>query len=113
MDKKIRRKLISRGFRFCFVFALLSFLALYFSQATGYYDFAEHKKVTLTNEQIKKFEDDVASGKNLNLEDYLSNTDKNYQNKTSRMGLKISESIGTYARKGIEATFKVLNKLVE
>ena len=78
-------------------------MALYFSQATGYYDFAEHKKVTLTNEQIKKFEEDVAQGKNLNIEDYLSNTDKNYQNKTSQMGLKISESIGKYAKEGIES----------
>lgn len=113
MDKKTRRKLYGKIFRFCFVFALLSFMALYFSQATGYYDFAEHKKVTLTNEQIKKFEEDVAQGKNLNIEDYLSNTDKNYQNKTSQMGLRISESIGKYAREGIESAFKVLNKLVE
>ncbi len=113
MDKKVRRKLYGKLFKFCFLFSLLSFFALYFSQTTGYYDFAEHKKVTLTNEQIKKFEEDVANGKNLNIEDYLSNTDKNYQNKTSRMGLKISESIGEYARKGIETTFKVLNKLVE
>lgn len=113
MDKKIRRKLYSKLFKFCFLFSLLFFLALYFSQATGYYDFKEHKKVILTNEQIKKFEEDVSNGKNLNIEDYLSNTDKNYQNKTARFGLKISESIGDYAKKGIEVTFKVLNNMVE
>lgn len=113
MDKKIRRKLYGKLFKFCFLFSLLFFLALYFSQATGYYDFSEHKKVILTNEQIKKFEEDVANGKNLNIEDYLSNTDKNYQNKTSKIGLKISESIGDYAKKGIETAFKVLNNLVE
>lgn len=113
MDKKIRRKLYTKLFKFAFLVALLFFLALYFSQATGYYDFSEHKKVVLTNEQIKKFEEDVANGKNLNIEDYLSNTNKNYQNKTSKLGLKISENIGEYAKKGIETTFKVLNKLVE
>ena len=53
------------------------------------------------------------NGKNLNIENYLVNTDKNYQNKTSKFGLKISEGIGKYAKKGIDATFKVLNKLVE
>lgn len=113
MDKKVRRKLYGKLFRFCFLFSLLSFFALYFSQVTGYYDFAEHKKVVLTNEQIKKFEEDVANGKNLDIEDYLVNTDKNYQNKTSRLGLKISEGIGDYAKRGIEMTFKVLNNLVE
>ena len=67
-------------FRFCFMLSLLTFLALYFSQATGYYDYKEHKKVILTSEQIKKFEEDVANGKNLDIEEYLTNTDKNYQN---------------------------------
>lgn len=113
MDKKMKRKMFSKMFRFCFVFFLLLFLALYFSQATGYYDFTSYKKVVLTNEQIKKFEEDVANGKNLNIENYLVNTNKNYQNKTSQLGLKISEGIGKYAKKGIDVTFKVLNKLVE
>lgn len=113
MDIKIRRKLYGKMFRFCFMLSLLTFLALYFSQATGYYDYKEHKKVILTSEQIKKFEDDVANGKNLDIEEYLTNTDKNYQNKMSGMGLKISEGIGEYAKKGIESTFKILNNLVE
>jgi len=113
MDIKIRRKLYTKIFRFCFTLSLLTFLALYFSQATGYYDYKEHKKVILTNEQIKKFEEDVANGKNLDIEEYLINTNKNYQTKMSKMGLKISEIIGEYARNGIESTFKILNNLVE
>lgn len=113
MEIKLRRKLYTKLFRFSFTLALLTFLALYFSQATGYYDYKEHKKVILTNEQIKKFEEDVASGKNLDIEEYLVNTNKDYQTKMSKLGLKISEGIGEYATKGIESTFKILNNLVE
>ena len=50
-----------------------SFLVVYFSDITGYYQYQNYKKTTLTLEQIKKFEEDVASGKEIDINEYLIN----------------------------------------
>lgn len=91
----------------------IAFFTLYISQATGYYEYTQHKKVTFTQEQIKKFEKDVAEGKDVRVEDYLDDLDKNYQNKTSSFGYAVSQTISNVAKNTLKATFKFLNKIIE
>lgn len=100
-------KTISRIFFFFF----LLFVALYVAFETGYYEVEERKKVSLTEEKIKQFEEDVANGKQIDLQDYLGETKKDYNNPTSRLGLFLSDKIGEYAKDGIDNTFKFLNKI--
>lgn len=113
MKKEDKEKLAKKIFRFLFLILLMTFFTLYLSQATGYYEFTEHKKVVFTNEQIKKFEQDVAEGKNVQIEDYLENQNKNYDNKVSKFGLQLSTMIGKYVKQGLEGTFNAINKWME
>ena len=48
-------------FKFIFGLFFMSFLVIYFSELTGYYEYQNYKKTSLTEEQIKKFEEDVKS----------------------------------------------------
>ena len=108
-----KEKIFNNIIKFIFIALFLIFLTIYFSQATGYYDFELHKKSVFTQEKIKQFEEDVAAGKDVTIEDYLVETRKDYSNKTSDFGYFLSKNIGNYIKKGIEGTFKVINKFVE
>ena len=113
MKKEDKIKLYNNSFKMIFIALLITFITLYLSQATGYYEYELHKKVVLTEEKIKQFEEDVADGKNISIENYLESTSKNYSNKASTTGYYLSSNIGKYVRIGIEETFKMLNKLIE
>lgn len=78
----------------------------------GYYEYASYKRKTITEEQIKKFEEDVKNGKEIDVNDYLVFDELLYANK-KRLGLKLSEGIGTISKKFIVQVFKFLNKLIE
>ena len=109
MKKKKENKL----YKFIFMIFFVSFLVIYFSEITGYYQYQSHKKAALTEEQIKKFESDVASGKEVDLTEYLSVDDRNYNNKLSKITSKLSDGISYIVQSGIESAFKFLSKLVE
>lgn len=110
--KEEKYKKVNNVFKFLFFFFLIAFITVYLSHATGYYDYELHKKVTLTEEKIKQFEQDVADGKNIDLKEYIEHTDKNYKTKTSRLGSRISENIEAGVKKGIIGVFDFLNKMV-
>ncbi len=113
MKAEDKIKIYNRIFKYVFWILLLTFLTLYFSQSTGYYEFTQHKKVVYTAEQIKKFEADVASGKDVRIEDYMESTNKDYSNKASDIGISFSETLGKIVKSGIEGFFDAVNKMVE
>lgn len=100
-------------YKYIFMFFFISFLVIYFSEITGYYQYQNHKKATLTKEQIEKFENDVASGKEVDINEYLTVDTKSYNNGLSKLTSKLSDSISSIVQGGIEETFKFLSKLVE
>lgn len=91
----------------------LIFLTLYISQANGYYEYSVSKKTSFTEEQIKKFEQDIKDGKNIDVTEYLNNTNKNYQNKLSKVALSLSETISKYTKMSIEKFFSIIGSAVE
>ena len=99
---------------FCYIFLVLFmiFFTLYFAGKAGYYEYTQNQKKVFTEEQIKKFEEDVALGKEVDIEDYLV-VKENFQGENKRIGLKVSELIGTYTKIGVNKIFKILGKLVE
>ena len=113
MKPEEKKKWASKIFWKIFLGLFIAFFALYVSEATGYYEFEQHKKVTLTQEKIKQFEQDIAEGKNVDIKDYMGERVINYQTKISKAGLKISEGIGKYVQDGLEATFNFLNQIME
>ena len=106
-------KKINLFFKFFFILCFVSFMTFYVSLKSGYYEYNNNRKMTFTKDQIEQFEDDVANGKNVDINEYLKNTDKNYQNKISRVTLNISELISKYTRRGVDIIFTKIGNAIE
>lgn len=109
MKKKNENKI----FKFVFLVLFMSFLVIYLSEATGYYEYKNYKQATLTEEEIRKFEEDVKNGKEIDINEYLTNKDKVYDNNLSQMMSKLSDSLSNTVKSGVENAFKFLSKLVD
>lgn len=105
-------KKLNKVFWYIFLVLFMAFSTLYSAGKAGYYEYTQSQKKVFTEEQIKKFEEDVALGKEVDIEDYLV-VKENFQGKDKRIGLKISEFIGIYTKLAIDKIFKILTKLVE
>ena len=88
-----------------FWFILISLFVVYM----GLYIASD--RVTLNNKAIERFEKDVASGKNVTLDDYLERENKDYSNKISKLGLNISNKCEEFMTKGLSRFLKILGKL--
>lgn len=108
--KKNKQKNI---YKFIFMVFFLSFLVIYFSELTGYYEYQNHEKTVLTEEQIRQFETDVADGKEVDINQYLIINDTTYNNNLSKLASKLSNGISILVESGVENTFKLLSNLVE
>lgn len=100
-------------FKYLFMTFFFSFLVVYFSELTGYYEYQNHQKKALTEEQIKQFEMDVANGKEVDINKYLVVDTKNYNNNLSKLTSKLSDGISTLVQSGVEGTFKYISKLID
>ena len=98
-------------FRYIFLVLFVSYTAIYLMVNLGYYEYANYTKKTFTEEQIKKFEEDVKNGVVLDVNYYLVRED--VVNTKKQLGLKVSEFIGKVARKSIIGMFELLNKVIE
>lgn len=107
-----KTQVANKIFKYFFLISFITFLTIYFSQATGYYEYEQYKKKELTEEQIRKFEQDIEEGKEIDIDSYLEPT-KNYQNKISNTTLTISNLISDYMSKGVEFVFGGIGKLIE
>ena len=87
------------------------YLSIFIANNTGYYSFGS--RTNLTNEQIKKFEEDVKNGVEVDLKDYLSDTNISYQNNISKLGYNISSFIESLVRTGIFKIFDFFSDLIE
>ena len=108
MDKK---KKIYKIIKKIFYLLLISFIALYFSKENGYYEFVTHRQVELNEAQIKKFENDVKGGKDINLTDYVDEKKVSYSNTISNIGYNLSDQIGNLITNGLDGTFSFLGQL--
>ena len=106
---KNKNKIIKIFFFLCFI----SYLTFYTAGRAGYYEYNERRKMTFIKEQIEQFENDVKNGKNIELKEYLKNTDKDYQNRLSKATLNISEYIAKYTKKGVNIIFTKLGNAIE
>lgn len=112
MKEKEKKKLPEKIFNVTFTILFVTFLTMYFGNKMGYFEYKKNEQVFLTQEQIKQFEQDVKDGKEIDLESYLINTNKNYQTKLSKTGLTISNGVSKVVRTGVENLFESINRLV-
>lgn len=105
-------KLRTKIFRTSFLILFAVFLTAYISNKYGYYEYQKHEQVTLTAEQIQKFEQDVKDGKEIDIENYLTSTNKNYQTKLSQAGLNVSNGLAGIVKTGVDGIFKYISSVV-
>lgn len=100
-------------FKTIFMIFFFSYSVIYFSELAGYYEYQNYKKTALTEEQIKKFEQDVKGGKQVDISDYIVKNNVTYQNRLSRLTSKLSDGISNIVKSSVEETFKFLSKMID
>ena len=105
------KKKVSSIFKFTILTLLLIFIVIYVSDMKGYYAYSNYKKSILTEEGIRKFEEDIESGRAIDVNDYIEK-DKDYSNNISRATLKVSNKLSSFIRKGIVDFFdSIINNI--
>lgn len=97
-------------FKIIFIFLFVIFLTMYISVGSNYYEYELHKKVMLTNEDIKRFEDDVKNNKEVDIDNYISSR-VDYSNSFSKASTKLSKETKKYIKQGIEGIFNIFSKM--
>ena len=97
-------------FKIIFIFLFVIFLTMYISVGSNYYEYELHKKVMLTNEDIKRFEDDVKNNKEVDIYNYISSR-VDYSNSFSKASTKVSKETKKYIKQGIEGIFNIFSKM--
>ena len=107
MEKKL-----TSLFKLILLILLFAFVIIYVSNMNGYYSYSNYKKSLLTEEGIKKFEQDVSLGNPIDIDNYIEE-DIDYSNKISRTSLYISNRIGHFIRGGIVEFFDRITSNIE
>ena len=97
-------------FKIIFIFLFVIFLTMYISVGSNYYEYELHKKVMLTNEDSKRFEDDVKNNKEVDIDNYISSR-VDYSNSFSKASTKVSKETKKYIKQGIEGIFNIFSKM--
>ena len=66
----MKNKKKNQVFKVIFIFLFIAYITIYTSQKSGYMDFQNYKKMSLTKEKIKEFESDIKAGKKVDLTKY-------------------------------------------
>lgn len=84
-------------FKFILLCFVICFLVILFAGKTGYYEKKLRNNSILTEEQIKKFENDIKEGKNVDINNYVINENKdyttNFTNDIYSVSLKVEKTI--------------------
>ena len=91
----------------------LIYICSYIVSKSGYYEYSLQSNKTLTEEEIKQFEQDLKEGKDVDIKDYLSNKKIDYTNKLTKTTVKVSNKVNEILKTGIDKIFRILNKLLE
>lgn len=84
-------------FKFILLCFIICFLVILFAGKTGYYENKLRDNSILTEEQIKKFEEDIKNGKSVDISNYVINENKDYTTKLTSdvysVSLKVEKTI--------------------
>ena len=87
------------------------YISLTIAISTGYYEAKLSEKTTITNEAIKQFEEDVRNGKNVDINDYLTDNYQDYSNQTTKAGYAFSSSIERFMSIGINEEVNIFKMI--
>ena len=104
---------VNKFIKFVFLILILSFAFLIIGSESGYYEYEIAQNTRLTEESIRKFEEDVEQGKSIDINDYLVAKKTDYNNSISTFGNKVSKGIEDTVSKGFSFIFNYLSKQIE
>lgn len=108
MDKKKK----TNWFKIIIILLFVAYISLYALNRSGYYDGSIRRKVEFTTDQIKQFEEDIAKGEKVDINDYLKDQNKDFTNNASKLGYTISSNIDSFLNKGIKGIISFLGKIL-
>lgn len=106
------QKKLASILKFVILTLLFLYITIYVSDINGYTEYSNYQRRILTEENIKKFEDDVKNGNNIDVNDYILKT-KDYSNNISKISLYLSNRIGSFIRDGIVYFFDKITSNIE
>lgn len=94
------------------IFLFVIFIGLFIASKSGYYETKVNKNVALTNEAIKQFEEDVLEGKQVDIESYVVDDDRDFSNGLTKAGDKLSSTVEELLSGGLLNVWDVIKILV-
>lgn len=92
--------------------SIVCFFIVYFLLENGYYENKKARQVALTEENIRKFEEDVKQNKIIDISNYKIEEEKDYSNKISKLGQSLTDKAGKFIIKGTEGVLDILKSLL-
>ena len=102
---------LSKLFKFIVFTIVVVFFCTYFMEKTGYYEYKLQNKKILTENEMLKFENDVREGRDVSLEDYLSNTNIDYSNNLTKTTSNLSIKLNKYLKNILVNGFDIFDAL--
>lgn len=87
------------------------YISLSIAMETGYYESKLNQKTMLTQESIEKFEADVREGKNVDINDYVIEKNRDYSNGISKTGVFVSSLVEDFMAEGLMKIGDIFKKL--
>lgn len=97
-------------FKFILLCFIICFLVILFAGKTGYYEKKLRDNSILTEEQIKKFEEDLKNGKNVDISNYVINENKDYTTKLTSDVYSVSLKLEKIIDKIVKFIFNEVGK---
>lgn len=91
----------------------LTFLYSYIIEESGYYEYNLNNKKNLTEKQIKKFEQDIKDGKEIDLKKYLKKNTIDYSNNLTKKTSNISIKLNNYLKIILNDSINIFEKLIK
>ncbi|MBQ1495912.1 MAG: hypothetical protein IIZ40_00990 [Bacilli bacterium] len=95
---------------FLLLFLVSVFIIL--SSETNYYEYSNNKKAIVTEENIKRFEEDISNGKKIDISNYINNDSKDYSNKVTNLGDNISNLLNKTVNFVLKTSFKAIENMI-
>lgn len=87
------------------------FIALYIANISGYYEGKIRHETSLTEEEIKSFEEKVQNGEAISLDAYISHDIVDYSNSVSKLGDHLTSGIEIVVTKGSKFVGDIIKSL--
>ncbi len=93
------------------VLLFILYLSISIAMETGYYESKLNEKTMLTEEGIKQFEQDIRDGKKVDINNYVTEKNRDFSNNTTKTGVFFASIIQDFMSKGITGMADIFKKL--